>query len=175
MGGDAPEKGGRATDPPGGVDSSWIVPRGVVDRTIDALSGRDAEVFALWTEPLPPVRGRRVISRVVVPAQKPHAGARGEHVHVPGSELRRIAFDNHERGERSAVQIHTHPSSDTRMSELDAQWEVVAHAGALSIIVPGYCRGGIASLVQSSVYEREEGGRWRLWGSGEIERRLRLQ
>lgn len=175
MGGGAPEKGGRAAPPPRAGDSSWIVPRGVACRTIEALSGRDAEAFALWTEPLPPARGRRAISRVVVPAQEPGAGASGERVHVPGGELRRIAFANHERGERCAAQIHTHPSSDTRMSALDAEWEVVTHAGALSIIVPDYCRGGIASFAQSSVYEREEGGRWRLWGAGELERRLRIQ
>lgn len=156
-------------------ESSWIVPRGVVDRTIDALSGTNAEVFVLWTEPLPPARDNCRISRAIVPDQEPHVGDRGVYVHVPGDELTRIAFDNHERGERNAVQIHTHPSADTTMSALDVQWEVVVHAGALSIIVPDYCRGGIDSLMRASVYEREEGGRWRLWGAGELGRRLKIR
>ena len=146
----------------------------MLERTIDALSSADAEVFVLWTEPLPPARGRRIMARAIVPSQEPHVGHRGAHVHVPGGELNRIAFDNHERGERSAVQIHTHPSADTRMSALDVKWEVVVHAGALSIIVPDYCRGGMASFARASVYEREEGGRWRLWEAGEMERRLSI-
>lgn len=147
----------------------------MASRTIGALSARNAEAFVLWTEPLPPpARGRRAISRAIIPAQGPHAGARGAHVHVPGRELRRIAFDNHERGERSAVQVHTHPSADTRMSALDVKWEVVAHPGALSIIVPDYCRGGMDSLMRASVYERGEEGRWRLWGAAETGRRLMI-
>lgn len=93
-------------------------------------------------------------------------------MHISGRELARIAFDNYERGERSAVQLHTHPSSNTNMSALDVQWEVVAHPGALSIIVPDYCRGGLSSFRKASVYERTRGGRWRLWGAGEMERRV---
>ena len=146
----------------------------MADITIDALTSIDAEVFVLWTEPLPPARGKRLITRAIVPAQEPHVGPRGAQVHVPGGELSRIAFDNHERGERSAVQIHTHPSADTSMSALDVRWEVVVHPGALSIIVPDYCSGGMVSFMRASVYEREEGGRWRLWGTGELERRLRI-
>ena len=73
------------------------------------------------------------------------------------------------------MQIHTHPSTNTSMSALDVQWEVVAHPGALSIIVPGYCRGGLASFGRASVYEREQGGCWRLWGAGEMERRVEVR
>ena len=93
-------------------------------------------------------------------------------MHISGRELARIAFDNYERGERSAVQLHTHPSSNTNMSALDVKWEVVAHPGALSIIVPDYCRGGPRSFRKASVYERTRGGRWILWGAGEMERRV---
>ena len=135
-------------------------------------------MFALWTAPLaapssPP--GCQRISRVIIPEQEPRAGPRGPHVHVPGEELRRIAFDNYARGERCAVQIHTHPSADTHMSALDRKWEVVAHPGALSIIVPDYCRGGARSFWRASVYERREGGRWTLWGGGEIARRIEVR
>lgn len=119
--------------------------------------------------------GPRTIRRAIVPEQESHAGIRGAHVHVHGSELARIAFDNHDRGERSIAQIHTHPSADTAMSALDVQWEVVVHPGALSIIVPDYCRGGPASFGRASVYERVRGGRWRLWGAGEMERRVEVR
>lgn len=94
---------------------------------------------------------------------------------MPGEELRRIAFDNYKRGERNAVQIHTHPSDDTRMSELDKKWEVVTHPGALSIIVPHYCRDGMLSFKHASVYERVRGGgRWRLWNAGELDARVSM-
>lgn len=116
-----------------------------------------------------------LIRRAIVPEQESHAGARGVHVHVPGRELARIAFDNYERGERSAVQLHTHPSSNTNMSALDVKWEVVAHPGALSIIVPDYCRRGLSSFRNASVYERVHGGRWRLWGAGEMGRRIEVR
>ena len=94
---------------------------------------------------------------------------------MPGAELRRIAFDNYERGERSAAQLHTHPSADTRMSALDREWEVVSRPGDLSIIVPDYCRGGIESFWRASVYEREPGGRWRPWRAGEIAARFEAE
>lgn len=107
--------------------------------------------------------------------QAPSAGPRGASVHVPGVELRRIAFDNYARGERSVVQIHTHPSLDTRMSALDRRWEVVAHPGALSIIVPDYCRDGPRSFWSAGVYERGPGGHWARWGDGEMARRIEVR
>ena len=150
----------------------------VVERTIGALSGMGAEVFALWTTPLAsrPPSSRQLISRVIVPEQEPRTdGPRGARVRVTGGELRRTAFDNYERGERSAVQIHTHPSADTRMSELDRMWEVVSHPGALSIIVPDYCRDGPDSFWRASVYERGPGGAWSLWDGGEMRRRIEVR
>lgn len=114
------------------------------------------------------------MARAVIPRQEAHGGARGVCVHVSGDELRRIAFDNYGRGERNAAQIHTHPSDDTRMSGLDKKWEVVAHPGALSIIVPRYCRDGMSSFMGASVYERGQGGCWRLWGAGELGARVSI-
>lgn len=119
--------------------------------------------------------GLHAIRRAIIPEQESHAGIRGAHVHIHGRELARIAFDNYDRGERNIVQIHTHPSPNTDMSVLDVQWEVVAHPGALSIIVPDYCRDGLVSFMNASVYERERGGRWRLWGAGEMERRVEVR
>lgn len=171
----------------------------MLDDTLRALTSKQAEVFVLWTAPLPAARssgssgssaghagrgrgsgasgggGCCAVRRAIVPDQESHTGIRGAHVHVPGRELARIAFDNYKRGERSVAQVHTHPSASTRMSLLDVQWEVVAHPGALSIIVPDYCRGGPLSFRKASIYERQEGGRWRLWGAGELGRRIKVQ
>lgn len=153
---------------------SWTVPEKVIGQTIEGLSGRDEEVFALWTAPLEARRGECMVTRVVVPRQEAHCGARGAYVHVPGEELRRIALDNYRRGERNAVQIHTHPSDDTRMSELDKKWGVVTHPGALSIIVPRYCSGGMSSFKNASIYERMHGDCWRLWRAGEMEAKVSM-
>ena len=150
----------------------------MLDDTVRALSSKQAEVFVLWTAPVPAARGGGgscTVRRAIVPDQEPHTGVDGARVHVPGRELSRIAFDNYKRGERNVAQVHTHPSANTRMSLLDVQWEVVTHPGALSIIVPDYCRGGPLSFKRASVYERRGGGRWALWGAGELGRRIKVQ
>lgn len=148
---------------------SWSVPRRIVEQTESALASRRSEVFAFWTAPVEP-KETVSISRLVVPRQDAHSGAGGEYVHIDGGELARVDVGNFERGERNVAQIHTHPSCDVRMSGLDRRWEVVKHAGALSIIVPNYARGGM-DFGSANIYEREGAG-WRLWGRGEFGRRF---
>lgn len=143
----------------------------VASLTVKALSSRDEEAFVLWTAPL---GNECTVTRAVVPRQDAHEGVHGAHVHVPGEELRRIAFDNYRRGEMSVAQIHTHPADDTSMSALDREWEVVTHPGALSIIVPRYCMDGLSSLMNASVYERARDGRWNRWRPEEFEARVSM-
>ena len=155
----------------------WHIPMQVVNETQQAfLEGRH-EVFVMWTAPLresstsgdPSLSAE--ISRCIVPAQRPGVSPSGVWVHIEGSELQRIQIDNYRRRERSIIQLHTHPGSDVRMSELDREWEVVRHPGALSIIVPCYGTRGLASMAGVNVYEREEDD-WRLWSQQESTERL---
>jgi proteasome lid subunit RPN8/RPN11 len=155
--------------------SNWIIPRHVVEDTARAFLRGAHEVFVIWPAALRDDAGSAgsiaSITRCIVPAQKPGIAANGVWVHVEGPELQRIQLDNHRRGERSIVQLHTHPGDDVTMSALDREWEVVRHVGALSIIVPNYGKRGMGSFVGVNVYEREESD-WRRWSRGEVEERL---
>lgn len=152
----------------------WTVPAELVQATEAAMAGRRHEVFALWTAALElgdEQREEAQIRQLIVPAQRPGQTAHGVYVHIAGSELQRIQMTNYDRNERSIVQLHTHPSSDVTMSGLDRQWEVVAHLGALSIIVPDYCARGLCLTAGANIYEREEDD-WRLWSRREAAERI---
>lgn len=154
----------------------WHVPAEVVAATERAMTGRDHEVFALWTAPLELQRDAADEARVlraIVPQQRPGRTAFGVYVYIAGEELQRIQLENYARGERSIVQLHTHPSADVRMSDLDREWEVTSHVGALSIIVPNYCAQGLRLFDGANIYEREEDD-WRLWSVHEAVERMRI-
>lgn len=151
---------------------SWNIPQSVLDETSRKFSVGRHEVFVIWTAPLMATEPVCEVKKCVVPLQCPGTSRWGVYVHIDGIELNRIQFDNYDRGERSVIQLHTHPSADVTMSELDMQWEVVKHVGALSIIVPSYGNMGLVGFPGASVYEREAYG-WRLWSNNEIKERLR--
>ncbi len=152
---------------------SWSIPRSILETTETAFRSGHHEVFAIWTALLNPTDLECKILRCVIPEQSPGSNSYGEFVHIPGAELSRIQVDNFNRGERSVVQLHTHPSEDVRMSGLDRSWEVVIQEGALSIIVPNYCRESLLGFSGANVYERE-GNDWRLWSSDEINQRIKI-
>ena len=152
---------------------TFLVPAAVVEDTERSFRSGQHEVFVLWTSALDRTGTNTLISRAVTPRQRAGQTTLGVYVHIEGEELSRIQIANYRCGERSVVQLHTHPSADVNMSGLDREWEVLRHAGALSIIVPRY---GIAPLIGFrgvNVYEREDGG-WRLWPTTEVAKRLRV-
>lgn len=152
----------------------WRVPSAVIRETEAAMHGRPHEVFALWTAALEletEYLEQAHINRLIVPAQQPGWTPHGVYVHIAGGELQRIQFDNYDNKRRSIVQLHTHPSRDVNMSQLDREWEVVAHVGALSIIVPDYCARGLSLTSGANIYEREEDD-WRLWSVQETIERI---
>lgn len=151
----------------------WQIPRRILAQTLAAFRSGRHEVFVLWTGPLNDTTETCRIQRCVVPAQHPGTTPTGVFVHIAGTELSRIQFDNYDQGQRSVVQLHTHPGADVRMSQLDRQWEVVNHVGALSIIVPFYGAHGLDGFPGVNVYEREVAD-WRLWTRGELARRLEV-
>ena len=154
--------------------TSWNIPPSVIAQTEKAfLSGRH-EVFVIWTaarDSNGDASDTLAVSRCIVPIQTPGATPGGVWVHIAGTELQRIQLDNFNRKERSVIQLHTHPSGDVTMSELDREWEVVRHIGALSIIVPFYGAHGLQLGKRANVYEREERD-WRLLSHGEVQERL---
>ena len=146
----------------------WEVHRDVLDHTEAAFRAGEHEVFAIWSalHIKANVIDVMEVNGCIVPAQTPGVTAEGVWVHIEGRELQRIQLDNFKAGRRSVIQIHTHPGADVRMSRLDRTWEVVRHVGALSIIVPHYCRFGLQLGTSANIYEREEDD-WRLWSSAE--------
>lgn len=154
----------------------WIIPSSVIQQTERAFRSGKHEVFAIWTADKSElgVPNQAVpISRCVIPKQTPGETPTGVYVHIEGAELQRIQLDNFDRSERSVVQLHTHPGVDVRMSQLDREWEVVRHVGALSIIVPFYGQHGLISFEGVNVYEREEHD-WRLWSRIETAERIKI-
>lgn len=152
----------------------WKIPQAVVADTEHAFRRGQHEVFAIWTasnEATLNVPIDAALLRCVVPHQTPGVTPTGVWVHIAGSELQRIQLDNYRRQERSVVQLHTHPGANVRMSQLDRDWEVVRHVGALSIIVPFYGAGGLRLHDAANVYEREADD-WRLWSRSEACERL---
>lgn len=151
----------------------WSIPRNVIKSTEAALRRGRHEVFALWSAQLEITGSACEIRRCIIPAQKPGVTREGVFVHIAGAELSRIQVENFQLGERSVVQLHTHPSWDVRMSELDRAWEVVTHEGALSIIIPNYCQHPLEAFVGANVYERVDGD-WRLWSPDEVQTRFKI-
>lgn len=152
----------------------WKMAGQVLADTEAAFRRGRHEVFVIWPSPrLQATSAADIaeINRCIVPAQTPGMSAGGVYVHIEGAELQRIQLDNFQRGERSVVQLHTHPSKDVTMSALDREWEVVRHVGALSIIVPYYGTRGLLLGAGGNVYEREEDD-WRLWSDAEARERL---
>src|SRR5713226_7100139 len=134
----------------------WEISRKVIEQTLAAFKRGRHEVFVIWTGQLNIVHPSCRIQRCVIPTQQPgFAPQGGAYVHITGAELSRIQYQNYDLGERSVIQLHTHPSGDVRMSELDRQWEVVNHVGALSIIVPSYGDRRLEGFPGANVYERE--------------------
>lgn len=155
--------------------NKWKIPQPVLVETQQAFLRGQHEVFAIWTAARQETNQVEAveITRCIVPEQKPGVSQHGVWVHIAGQELQRIQLDNYQRKERSIVQLHTHPGADVRMSKLDREWEVVRHVGALSIIVPHYCRYGLSSFKGVNVYEREVDD-WRIWSTNEVAERLEL-
>ena len=152
----------------------WCVPETILFETEQAFRRGAHEVFVMWAAPCPANGAQVPISRCVVPEQRAGKTALGVYVHIEGAELSRIQIENFRKRERSAVQLHTHPGANVEMSELDREWEVVAHVGALSIIVPYYGRYGLRGFPGANVYEREQHD-WRLWSVEEAQSRLVTQ
>lgn len=152
----------------------WQVSPEVIAETEAALRRGKHEVFVMWAGPRSQSAGVCEITRVIIPRQTPESSPFGVAVKIEGSELARIQFDNFGRGEKSYVQVHTHPKGNVEMSRLDRKREVVNQIGALSIIVPNYCGDGLAGFPGVNVYERDEDD-WRLWTPAEAAMKIRVR
>ena len=119
------------------------VPRTLVAGAEKALreAGRAGfERFALWSGR---IEGDAFAAKsLVVPHQTAYKLETGVCVRVASEELHRLNLWLFEQRETLAVQIHTHPT-DAYHSETDDMYPIATQAGALSIVVPDFCRRGL--------------------------------
>jgi hypothetical protein len=98
------------------------------------------ECFALWSGI---VHGDVFDAKsLLVPKQTGFRLESGVCVRVEGDELHRLNIWLFENRQTLAVQIHSHPT-DAYHSETDDTYPIATQAGALSIVVPDFCRRGL--------------------------------
>lgn len=59
--------------------------------------------------------------------------------------------------------VHTHPGVWTLQSELDRKHPMIAVAGHLSLIVPNYAKGNVASIEGVGIHEYISNYSWKYW------------
>lgn len=144
--------------------SSFSVPKGVVETTefhLREAGRRGFEAFALWTGTMESKEFR--VNTLHVPKQTGYKLPRGVCVRVDGVELHRLNCWLLDHNEVLGIQIHTHPS-EAYHSETDDDFPIVTVLGAVSIVVPDFCRYGMFCR-RTAVYRLTDEGWLELAGS----------
>lgn len=139
--------------------TQFAVPRRAIEATAEALAdaGQDGyELFVLWTGSIE--RETFVIRNVHVPKQTSYKTREGLVVRVEGSELHRLNVWLYEHRQTLGAQVHAHPT-DAFHSTTDDAYPIATEEGALSVVVPDFCRGGV--ITRGTAYFRLHRGRWR--------------
>ena len=136
--------------------SVFSVPSAVIGRTDQALrdAGQDrCEAFVLWSGV---IRGNALEIRTAhIPRQTAYRSKDGVCVRVDGPELHRLNVWLYEHKEALAIQVHSHPK-EAYHSETDSSYPIATVAGAVSIVVPDFGRGGVRGP-GVAVYRLERG------------------
>lgn len=134
-------------------------PQRAIDATAEALRGAGDdgyELFVLWSGV---VDGSAfAVRNVHVPRQTSYKTRHGLIVRVEGAELHRLNVWLYENHQQLAVQVHAHPT-DAFHSDTDDAYPIVTEEGALSIVVPDFCRDDV--MTEGTAYFRLQRGRWR--------------
>jgi hypothetical protein len=149
------------------------VARTIVDETAAALRDPDGERTVLWQVAAGAPTEPRIV-RLVVPAQQAIRSALGYAVHVDGAELARIQFEALDLGVMTTVQLHSHPSANVVMSDLDVAWAIADFPGAISIVVPQFASLGLVGWPGVAAYERDEDG-WSAWSRRQLADSIRIE
>jgi hypothetical protein len=131
----------------------------VVANTIDLLrrGGRQGEErVALW---LSGAAAR--IPAPVVEVYEPNQIAEVDYFRLPPDSMRSLMRHLTETRRRIIAQIHTHPGRAYH-SDVDAEWAIVRHVGALSLVLPRFAKTTTTAnfLEQVMTYEYSVEGRW---------------
>jgi hypothetical protein len=143
----------------------------ILDDTWALLRGPGAEGFesvVLW---IGKVTGPTTVHvlQAIRPQQIAYRSSEGCAVEIPPEAIGNVitALDD---GEFILARVHTHPT-DAYHSDTDDQNMLIAHTGAISIVVPHFAQGP-ASLATTSVNELRSDGSWRLLPTDEVSRRF---
>ncbi len=116
--------------------SSIAVTPDILGKTIETLREAGAhgkECVVLWLAPAAVARPPVPIVEVYRPLQV----AEVDYFRLPPQSMR--AMMGHMRGARLkiAAQVHSHPG-DAFHSEVDDEWAIIRHVGALSLVLPRF-------------------------------------
>ena len=143
-----------------------ICPLPIVAQTLDILhrgGARREERVALWLSGASPRT-----PALVVEAHEPDQIADVDYFRLPPQSMRTLMAHLAATRRRIVAQIHTHPGRAYH-SEVDAEWAIVRHVGAISLVLPKFAASTTPAnfLRQAKVYEFSAEGDWVLKpGSG---------
>lgn len=155
--------GGAAPGRPSTALPTLVVPREVRERIEETLRGCGAhgwECVVFLTAALPAPDALPPAEREVLDFYHPEHGASRHQYTVPPEEVRRISEDLYRRRRQIVGQIHTHPIHAFH-SERDDEGPMVHAPGYLSVVVPWFCRDGLAGLPGCYATVYQGGAEWR--------------
>lgn len=153
---------------------SYSVSAGLLRRTEEFLrhSGEKGfEAVVLWTGTVNP-DGAAALRWAVRPGQVAYRSDDGCAVEVPPDEIAKVVSSLQD-DEVVLARVHTHPS-EAYHSPTDDQNMIIAHVGAISVVVPDLARRPL-DLGRCSVNELRPDGTWRELPPREITDRFRVQ
>jgi proteasome lid subunit RPN8/RPN11 len=137
-----------------------VLPPALLRETIDILRRgglRQEERVALWLSTAAQ-RSPAPIVEVYEPAQI----AAIDYFRLPPDSMRALMYHLRSTRRRIVAQIHTHPGRAFH-SEVDAEWAIVRHVGALSLVLPRFAATTTAETFLDEVmtYAYTPEGEWR--------------
>ncbi len=136
------------TSPRGLLDvREFAIPVLVLEETLDNIKvagAKGLEAMVAWAG-IRAANGTIRVTRPIVPRQTSYATAAGLLVYVDGTALFELNRELHGSGELLVGQVHSHAESAYH-SETDDHLPVVTLLGALSVVVPGFGRGGLDNI-----------------------------
>jgi proteasome lid subunit RPN8/RPN11 len=152
----------------------YVVRPETIDRTRDFLAERGErgyEATVLWLGRITDESTAEIVCPYA-PEQVAYRSEDGVAVEVTAKGLSALISALPD-GVFVLCRVHTHPG-DAYHSDTDDQNLIIAHPGAISIVVPDFARSPIA-LTRCSVNELGPDGRWRELSTDEIGERFEVE
>lgn len=157
-----------------GTLTSYAVPRAVLEDTGRLLRARGLhglEAVVLWIGTVrDPYNG--IIVAAVQPGQVAYSGADGCAVEVPPDALSEI-ISSLPAGAFVLARVHSHPGAAYH-SDVDDTNMLIAHDGAISIVVPNFAAAPV-DLSHCSINELRHPAGWRELSPQEVSSRFEVQ